>query len=394
MKLTTRQKTLIIIAIVVPVAIILIYLLALRPVSLAVVGELGVTITRYTGKCAGGTDYFGAVEAYFVYDWNPTQEYLGSFMCEPEPAGEWGVLDVQCEYGSCVNPCKDVECPTFCYNNKFNYNPKCNNAEYLTRKHYPSWYTDPYYDKINWGCIYYSSDECGICYTCDDVKGCIPKTPCCGNNICEAGEVYSNCPTDCPDLCIGITLSSYCASNTILRTETHCNHDNQEISYTDAKCEDNNPCTIDKCVGTSCTHTLIDEAGIPYCDNLIYNYNPTCNPTTGEITFQQVNCDDNNLCTRDSCDPNLACINMPIQFADTKCEDSTYYYSGRCNSITGEIIYYFQEPCEQGCNVTSGLCNYEAPPILPPTLLLMIVFVAIILISGSGILIYYKRVKK
>ncbi|MBW2966490.1 S8 family serine peptidase [Candidatus Woesearchaeota archaeon] len=98
-----------------------------------------------------------------------------------------------------------------------------------------------------------------------------PAIPFCGNEICEQGENYTNCPEDCPD------------------------------------CDDNNICTVDSYNYTEqkCVNTPI----IPCCGNEICELGENHTNCPDDCP----NCDDNNICTVDSYNYiEQKCVNTPI----------------------------------------------------------------------------------
>lgn len=164
------------------------------------------------------------------------------------------------------------------------------------------------------------------CFTvqCSNKK-CVysPITNCCGNEICEVGEIYLECTVDCPN-CDDInncTLDSYdyheqkCVNKPILDVVC-CGNGVCEIgeTYEDCtrdcpNCDDENQCTEDsydyheqKCV---------NELIIPCCGNGI------CDEETAETYLSCEadcpNCNDDNECTKDFYDYHeQKCVNELI----------------------------------------------------------------------------------
>jgi len=74
------------------------------------------------------------------------------------------------------------------------------------------------------------------------------------------------------------------------------------VPFTEEDCNDNNECTNDYCdPNTGCYHS--DKSAC---------------------------CDDDNECTTDSCDPILGCLNIPVD-----CDDSDSDTDDSCNIFTG-----------------------------------------------------------
>jgi len=76
--------------------------------------------------------------------------------------------------------------------------------------------------------------------------------------------------------------------------------------HTPTNCDDNNPCTVDSCDPISgCVHTPVT------CDDGQICTQDACDPATGLCSHTPTNCDDGNACTADSCIQGLlapACI--------------------------------------------------------------------------------------
>jgi len=274
-------------------------------------------IIGYTGMCWQNVQVSYSYEVRFVSPTLcPQERYpdgcLGSVSCPYEDTPAWGSIKTACELGSCVNPCLDInDCGHFCVGNQYYSNGKCDNLDYLLRIYRPESYTDPKYAQIPQGCKNYQITTCGVCEQCNAEVGCVAISPCCGNGLCESGENYPNCQSDCANPCSQVNLNNYCLSN------------NQFIT------------------------------------------NIQCDQITGEVTYDLTNCNDGNLCTNDLCDPNLGCIyNTIILDCSPKCEQGIYFYNGLCDQTTGTCGYESSISCDYGCNSTTNLCNKE--PIIPP----------------------------
>ena len=79
-----------------------------------------------------------------------------------------------------------------------------------------------------------------------------------------------------------------------------------------------------------------------------------------------VNCNDNDLCTTDSCDPNVGCMYSPLDAGlcddDDPCTENDYCDDGVC--ISGENICPAQ--CGNGdCQVTKGESCGSCPRLRP-----------------------------
>jgi hypothetical protein len=165
---------------------------------------------------------------------------------------------------------------------------------------------------------------------CDPQVGCIHQansTLCEDGNVCTegdqcaAGVCGSGAPINCND-------SNDCTDDTC-DIALGCQHiDN------DAQCDDGNPCTSnDACAGGKCLATELTD-----CDDQNLCTDDSCDPLTGCIHDVNtvpcddgdactvtdacaggqcagsgaLDCDDSNACTTDTCDAELGCIQTPI----------------------------------------------------------------------------------
>ena len=197
------------------------------------------------------------------------------FVCQLEPATVVtcdGSLDTDClkntcnaETGECAmtpqaegTPCEDGDpCTEFdaCADGA------CDGAAVLCDDGTPC--TEDLCDPVAGGCVF--TDAAGAC---DD------GNPCTGGDLCQAGT------------CVGTPLS----------------------------CDDGNPCTFDLCADGACTHSAVDGA----CDDGdVCTQVDTC--AAGACVGQDpLGCDDGDPCTSNTCDPDVGCQNKP---ADGPCDD-------------------------------------------------------------------------
>lgn len=88
-------------------------------------------------------------------------------------------------------------------------------------------------------------------------------------------------------------------------------------------CNDNNLCTTDTCVSGNCQNNPL------FCDDGDACTDDDCNPLTG-CTVSPTDCDDSDVCTTDACDSNNGCVNTQID-----CDDSNLCTVDGCDNITG-----------------------------------------------------------
>jgi len=124
-----------------------------------------------------------------------------------------------------------------------------------------------------------------------------------------------------------------------------------------AACDDNNACTSgDICAGSKCAGKTID------CDDNNGCTNDVCDPKTGCVHTQTKNaCDDDNWCTNnDLCDGKGACVGLPIA-ASVACNDNNVCTKDGCDpkkagkdGKTGCFSQAAPGTCEDGNPCTNG----------------------------------------
>jgi len=165
------------------------------------------------------------------------------------------------------------------------------------------------------GCIFENSEN---------GKACNDLIACTFNDTCNAGVCtgeFVNCDdqNDCTeDLC---TNDGTC--DNIPLTGNSCNDDNLCTSVSacvmgiceglqEIDCDDQNPCTVDECNPLSgCSNE--PRSGMSCDDENICTAGDTCNSGTCESGSATLNCSDDDPCTADTCDSELGCLNTPMQ---------------------------------------------------------------------------------
>jgi hypothetical protein len=123
-------------------------------------------------------------------------------------------------------------------------------------------------------------------------------------------------------------------------------------------CDDNNACTTDTCDPvTGCAHTQIS------CDDSNACTDDSCDPATGCV-HKDISCDDGDVCTEDRCDPATGCFHPPVTCGpdETCCPGTgcTNLASDEQNCRTcGNICADGQTCCEGICftGECAGICN-------------------------------------
>jgi hypothetical protein len=127
-------------------------------------------------------------------------------------------------------------------------------------------------------------------------------------------------------------------------------------------CDDGDPCTKNQCESSACYNTEYEPEGTPCLNANKCLVNTTCH-SNGECTsLEEKNCNDNNPCTVDSCDPDVGCVNEPDD--ELECNDGDACTLGdRClgGICTPESVVECApiDECHQSgkCDPTDGLCS-------------------------------------
>ena len=224
-------------------------------------------------------------------------------------------------------------------------------------------------------CTADSCGDAGLCLHEPAAGDCDDGNACTAQDHCQAGKCVFEGLEDCGDdnLCTTDTCdpaqgcvyelnNSPCDDEDVCTTADHC-HLGNCISSGMLVCDDNNLCTDDACQGgVGCTFTPNSEpcdTGTECTENDICK-NGMCVP--GQIT----DCDDGNVCTTDSCDPETGCTHTandaPCADGDActfgdKCADKACQPGGPLNCNDGNIC------TDDSCLPDSG-CSY-APNNVP-----------------------------
>lgn len=241
-----------------------------------------------------------------------------------------------------------------------------------------------------------STDPCWI-GSCDPATGC-KKTPaanttkCTDNNPCTVGDLCDGAgtcvagrPKDCSD-------GKSCTADACDPATGECRYTNQPNT---TPCDDGAACTTnDQCVDGSCVGGGINCDDGKYCteDSVDCTQTPpvcvnNAAPRSGMVCIPSnkcfyvgtcsgvdcvasegapVNCDDNNPCTVDSCQPARGCVHVNAE-ATTSCSDGNpCTTSDHCDATTGRcggtsIVCAPIDDCHLPgvCDSTTGKCGAD-----------------------------------
>jgi hypothetical protein len=217
-----------------------------------------------------------------------------------------------------------------------------------------------------------TDDSCGAesgCTFIPNADECNDDNPCTENDACSNGW------------CAGI--ATVCNDFNVC-TDDSCNPDSGcEYTANTQPCNDNNPCTI----GDHCNNSSCEGEGMDDCDDGNICTDDECDPdsgcfhaansaqcndgnacTTGEVCANKtctpgvaVVCNDNDICTDDSCEPDSGCLfahNTASCNDSDACTEDDECSGGDCagDSVDCDDL----EPCTtDGCDIDSG-CTHVA----------------------------------
>eukprot|EP00899_Mesostigma_viride_P014247 jgi/Mesvir1/22823/Mv20085-RA.1 len=230
--------------------------------------------------------------------------------------------------------------------------------------------TKDYCDDVQNKCVHMPEDSkcddgkfCNGQEKCDPVKGCVPGTPvnCDDNNPCTK----DSCNED-QDKCVHMPEDSKCDDGKFCNGQEKCDPVKGCVPGTPVNCDDNNPCTKDSCDEDQdkCVHMPEDSK----CDDGKFcNGQEKCDPVKGCVPGTPVNCDDNNPCTKDSCDEDQdKCVHMP---EDSKCDDGKFCNGQeKCDPVKGcvpgtPVNCDDNDPCtKDSCDEDQDKCVHQDIP--------------------------------
>ncbi|MCO4761049.1 MAG: hypothetical protein KC502_06060 [Myxococcales bacterium] len=217
---------------------------------------------------------------------------------------------------------------------------------------------------------------------CDDGNAC-SLTDVCKNGYClpsgtKLCDDSNECTTDSCDKNLGVCVykplakGAECTDGDLCTLNDSC--DDGECKATQqAICNDNNVCTVDKCdkLSGKCLYKAAPYKPFIKCDDgnactfsqtYWYNYKKITDVCyQGKCTGQKRSCNDNNVCTKDSCDPTKGCAHKflgPVSCNDgNACTVGDSCKTGSCKG-TGKT-------CNDGNHCTSNVCNKTKGCVFP-----------------------------
>lgn len=109
--------------------------------------------------------------------------------------------------------------------------------------------------------------------------------------------------------------------------------------------DDQNACTDTYCVNGACENVAIEDIE---CNDHDACTIETCDPNDG-CQYSAVNCDDNNACTLDSCDPTTGCAHTAVT-----CDDNNGCTTDTCDGALGCRFANNTSSCDDGDSCTNN----------------------------------------
>ncbi len=202
------------------------------------------------------------------------------------------------------------------------------------------------------GCQYSNAEG-----ACDD------KDPCTINDVCTAGLCVSGDPIDCDDdnpctvdscspagKCVHAPFAGECSDGNPCTVNDHCDQ-GKCVANQAQKCDDDNVCTTDSCDPVQgCVH-LLNSA--PCDDGDVCTTGDYCH--LGECTTKGVlNCNDNNPCTDDACQGDVGCVFTPNA---APCDDGSVCTQGDA-CVAGSCKGGAVLSCDDDNVCTDDLCDF------------------------------------
>jgi len=257
-----------------------------------------------------------------------------------------------CEYAgdddvcSDGNPCTDDVCDTNSGCENANNNESCNDGNECTTADFCQ------------------QGEClgGPALDCDDEDACTedscdPETGCAHTAVDCEDEDVCNGVQDCEPQtgCYLAVQPPDCDDEDVCNGLETCDPIDGCQSGQALNCDDEDACTEDSCDPmTGCNHATVECEDEDVCDGV-----ETCDPTTGEcIEGEPRDCEDDNPCTEDElCDPLEGCLNQAAN-EGTECQ-TPLGQDGKCKEGTCTPVCVEDVDCDDGVECTVDSCNKD-----------------------------------
>ncbi len=215
------------------------------------------------------------------------------------------------------------------------------------------------------GCVAYPNKN-----PCDDAN------PCTEGDVCAAGECVAGLPANCDDDndctddscdpqaggCVNVALSGIaCDDGNPCLTGDTCD-DGECVGVVAVDCDDGNTCTANSCnPATGCVTTPL--SGGECNDGNACTSGDVC--AAGVCGGQIVTCNDSNPCTQDLCAPASGCLHPPIQGPGVCSDNNPCTQTDKCQQGvcvgSNPLLCDDDNICtNDSCNLQTGQCDYSA----------------------------------
>jgi|GEM_PF-911942 len=201
-------------------------------------------------------------------------------------------------------------------------------------------------------------DRCNGVETC---QGGVCRSP--GDLNCSDGDPCTSDSCHPVNGCVNTPLpdGTSCDDNNVCNGVDVC-RGGVCVPGTGPDCDDGNSCTDDQCIpGTGCVNNPYPR-GTACNDGNVCTINDSC--VGGVCTGQAVDCDDHNLCTRDSCDPVEGCVHEQLPDG-TGCGGGmcgqAVCSQGVCQPVDGSSCEDYDPCTDDWCDPQQG-CMHDPLP--------------------------------
>ena len=209
-------------------------------------------------------------------------------------------------------------------------------------------------------------DACNGLELCDQVNSCVcvagtPKdcddADACTTDSCDAvsGDCVHTPIPNCGGPCYGQPDGTVCDDGNLCTTGDVCA--NNACAGTPKNCDDGIFCKEDSCDAATgnCLHKNAPMNGKPCDDGDGTVCTGTCSAgvcTVGAV----VNCDDNNGCTTDACDPVAGCSNTPTQVCYSSHANNFTMLAGAASVVggTNDVVFSWDGTCNTSVATAKG----------------------------------------
>jgi hypothetical protein len=153
----------------------------------------------------------------------------------------------------------------------------------------------------------------------------------CNPATCQSGTCVADPPKNCND-------NNLCTSD-ICTDDQGCTHvPIDQCCLATGQCNDNNVCTDDTCdlQRNGCDHVVSDPTCTPCVGGDPFECGPRCDNACvgGRCKEGAIDCNDNNSCTTDACDPVSGCTHTTLP-GMPDCDDGDVCTDDSCDAATG-----------------------------------------------------------